>query len=48
MQPASSLTPAEHFHYLPLERVVRANDRYLFRITIEMVVVGIMTCLPST
>jgi hypothetical protein len=42
VQPAASLTPAEHFQLLSLKRMMRANDRYLFGITIE-VVVGIVS-----
>ena len=47
MQRPSSMRPPQHLQRYALQRVALTDDRYAFRIAIE-VVVGSVSCLPST
>jgi hypothetical protein len=46
MEDGTPMRPAEYRQGLALEWVVRTDDRYAFRVTVQ-VVVGSVSCLPS-
>jgi hypothetical protein len=45
---AAPMRPPEYFQRLALQGVMVTDDRYAFWIAIEVVVVGSVSCLPST
>jgi hypothetical protein len=48
IESTAPVTPAENLERLSLMGMPRTKDGYALRITIEVVVVGIMACLPLT
>ena len=47
-QLAASMLPAQHLQRPSLEGMTPADDGHALRVAVEMLVMGIVSCLPST
>lgn len=48
MQTANPMRPAQHFQRLTLERMVPAQDGHMLWVAVKVVVMGSVSCVPST
>lgn len=48
VQLAAALAPSKDLEYMPVKRMTRAYDRDPLRVAVEMVMMGSVSCLPST
>jgi hypothetical protein len=47
VQTAVPMEPPQHFERLAFEGMLRSDDGHAFRIAVEVVVMGSVSCLPS-